>query len=66
MEWHNKLHNLIKGSMMMDKYIKKIRTINKELTVTVQVIDELIIMFTFLSKLLSKYTPFITGLNICP
>lgn len=40
MELHNRLHNIEKGSMTMDDYVKEIRTIYKEFNVAGQVINE--------------------------
>lgn len=48
MKLHNKLHNIIKCVLSMDEYIKKIHTINKELTTAGQVMDKFVFTFTFL------------------
>lgn len=66
MELHNYLHNIQKGSMAMDEYVKEIRTIYEELNIVGQVIDESVIVFAFLRGLPPEYTPFIVGLNARP
>lgn len=62
---HNRLHNIIKWLMMMNDYVKEIRTIYEELNATRQVIDRLVIVFAFLWGLPLEYMSFITELNVC-
>lgn len=52
--------------MIIDKYIKEIYTINKELSAAEYVIDESIFTFAFLQGLLPKYMPFIARLTTRP
>lgn len=63
MELHKHLHNIVKGLMTMNIYVKDIITIYEKLNAVSQDIDESVIVFSFLRGLLSKYTSFITGLN---
>lgn len=66
MELHNRLHNIIKGAMSIDQYIKEICIINEELTTMGQVIDKFVFTFVFLRGLPSAYTSFMAGLNVRP
>lgn len=61
---HNWLHNITKGAMTIDEYIKKIRIMNDKLSTIGQVINKSMFIFTFIRGLLLEYTPFIARLII--